>query len=879
MATPTTEPRSRLSLGARIFLATALVVTLAAGVAIAATYLLGAQVAESALRDNLERSGRVQSIFQDSRLEQLRLATHLVAGDPAFFAHVADSIDRGDDAPLRDALEQRRREMGFAFAIVLDADGLVLARAGEKLTPEDDFSAEPLYLRALEDHDATGLWAREGRLFSAAAVPIVASGLPRGFMIAAEAIDDAQAGDLRRAGATGVTFILTPPDGAPARVATTLKIDIADALVAAVTARPGLLAEPGAAPRRLGVELGQGAGEWLALVRPFTDAGGGTLGAAVHVASLEGEIEPYRRVSRILAAVGLAAILLALPISLLLPRRLLAPISRLTAATRAAAEGDYDQQIRVGSGDEVGRLTTAFQTLLSELREKRDMEVYVSEISRGLPDTDASGSETAAPAAPAPEAPVPEASEVALLGLELRDYSISSGTGDGPIDPGQTLEVLSHDLRCISSSVQTQGGRVESLLGHRLLASFPGPRRCQQALSATAGVIARRAPSPAAPVFAAAMVVGPAVTGTVTVDDRPERAIAGWPVEQLEGLLRVARTGTLLFSKAAHDELAKILSLAGVTPQEHRSTVSSSPLFSLTADAVSTFRGPEGSTTLEKSPAEPAAASAPAPSGIGPGRVLARRFEILSELDASDTGVVYKARDRTLNELVALKLLEQEVSGDSRLDRLEGELRLARKVSHVNVLRTFDFGEADGFPFISVEYVRGITLRDLLDRSGSLPLSAGLRLSRQLCRGLWAAHSQSVLHRDIKPENLIIEHNGNAKLTGLGTARPIRRPSYLAPEQLEGTEPDERADIYACGVVFYEVFTGNLPFRADGDPLQVIRRKVNEDPKPPSEHWPTMPHTLEDIIMRCLERDREKRFGDVGKLLKELEILRAWAPG
>ncbi len=892
MAGPT-EPRSRLSLGARIFLATALIVTLAVAAAVAVTYLLGNQVADRAVRDALERSSWVQSTFQDGRIEQLRLASHLVAGDPSFVAYVAEAVGAGDIPSLRDALEDRQRDLGIAFAIVLDADGFVLAQAGDLLTLEEDFSAEPLYVQAREEYDAAGLWARGGQLFNAANVPIAAGALLQGFLITAEAIDDARADELRRINATDVTFILTPADGPPARVATTLEPDMADALMAAAAAQPGLLGPAvgeGTAPYHLEVELRRR--PWLAQVRPLQDTGGRTLGAAVYAASLAERIEPFRRISSIFAAVGLAAILIALLISFLLPRRVLAPISQLAEAAQAAAGGDYDQEIEAKSSDEVGQLASSFSTLLSELREKRDMELYVNELSRSLPDAEAGGSK----AAPA------ETSDAALLGIELRDYATATGVlpDQGPADPRQTLDTLTRDLRRISRTVRTQNGRIESLLGHRLVASFSGPRRCQQALSAAADVVAQRHPgggpteqsaSARNPTpLAVALVAGPAVTGTVTLDNKPERAVAGWPVEQLEGLLRVARAGTLLFSKAVHDELAANLTEAGVTPQEHRSTVSSLPLFSLPADSVRRFSGPEGSATLEMTSVEPIMTGPVTLSAVGPGSVLAERFEILSELGAGGMGVVYKARDLKLGELVALKMLKHDVFGDAeRLERLKDELRLARKISHPNVLRTFDFGDADGFPFISMEYVRGITLKQLLDQSGSLPLSAGLRLARQLCRGLWAAHSQSVLHRNIKPENLIIEPNGNAKLMDFGIARTVRRsrvaqtqpgtligtPYYLAPEQLEGLEADERADIYACGVVFYQIFTGNLPYPGGGNVMQVIQRKMNEDPKPPSSHWPTIPHTLEDIIMRCLERDPNNRFATVEALLKELEILRA----
>jgi serine/threonine-protein kinase len=252
-------------------------------------------------------------------------------------------------------------------------------------------------------------------------------------------------------------------------------------------------------------------------------------------------------------------------------------------------------------------------------------------------------------------------------------------------------------------------------------------------------------------------------------------------------------------------------------------------------------------------------------------------------------GVVYKARDRELDELVAVKMLRPGLWHDpSQLGRLKDELRLARKITHPNVLRTFDFDDADGLPLISMEYVRGVTLRYLLDGAGRLPYSAGLRLARQLCRGLAAAHAVGVIHRDIKPENLIVEANGNAKLMDFGIARPAMRsgpgltaagtligtPQYLAPEQLEGREVDHRADIYAAGAVFYEVFTGALPYPR-GTPLEVVTHTLRDEPEPPSAKWPEIPPDLEAIILTCLAKAPADRYPDVPRLLADLDRLKA----
>jgi serine/threonine-protein kinase len=276
-------------------------------------------------------------------------------------------------------------------------------------------------------------------------------------------------------------------------------------------------------------------------------------------------------------------------------------------------------------------------------------------------------------------------------------------------------------------------------------------------------------------------------------------------------------------------------------------------------------------------------------SGFAPGALMGQRFELLSVLGAGGMGVVYKARDRELDDLVALKMMKRELWGDrNQLERLKSELKLARKITHPNVLRTFDFGEVDGVPYISMEYVRGVTLRYLLDQTHRLPYSAGLRLAKQLCAGLGAAHAVGVIHRDIKPENLILEPTGNAKLMDFGIARPVTRltpgqtqagfivgtPQYLSPEQLQGHEPDIRADIYSCGMVFYEMFTGALPFTG-ASAMDIAMKHLQVQPAVPSTVWREVPPALDAVILRCLKKDPEERYRSVPDLLRDLEALSA----
>jgi serine/threonine protein kinase len=248
-------------------------------------------------------------------------------------------------------------------------------------------------------------------------------------------------------------------------------------------------------------------------------------------------------------------------------------------------------------------------------------------------------------------------------------------------------------------------------------------------------------------------------------------------------------------------------------------------------------------------------------------------------------GVVYKARDRELDDLVALKMLKREAAGDQALlGRLKSELKLARRITHPHVLRTHDFGEIEGVPFISMEYVRGITLRGMLEQSGRLPFSAAVWLSRQLLSGLASAHALAILHRDIKPENVLLDPGGNLKLMDFGLARPVERrergetregwivgtPHYLSPEQIEAKEPTPRSDVYACGVVLYELFTGRLPFEG-GSPMEILMQHAQQPPRPPRELWPEMPARLEQLILATLAKNPADRPADAGELLARLE--------
>ncbi len=768
----------------------------------------------------------------------------------------------------------------------------MFARTDEPEPIREDLASEPLVVEALNYFEAYGTWvSRGGDLYYAAAVPITSGGLLHGFLIAGAAIDVNAALELRAIGESEVAFALDSPEG-PAFAAATLDARQAGELRELLHERPEVL-DAAARPGPQEIEL---AGRrYLALVRPLAGTSGEEqVASVVSLASLDDRLAPFRRIRTTLLAVGLGAILLAVGLSYLLRRRVSQPIERLAEAAQAAAAGDYEQTIPAQGAGEVGQLAGAFASLLSDLREKRDMELYITELAKSVPEEEG--------AVPGDEMAPAEGREMALLGVELRGFSEQLSQA---ATPREALHRLGQGIRVVVQAIATHGGKVQAVVGHRVVASFPGNRRAERGLAAAAAVLAgaeslrrtgtmsafgTRAPEPNGATAAIGMVAGPLVTGSVVWESRPENAVAGRPVDELETLLRVVRPGSLWLSRSAFDELRDTWTASGVDPKEHKNPLTGESIYAVAAEVAGELAREKLTATRELTvAATPPTTIMSTLSSVGPGSRLGERFKILSQLGAGGMGVVYKARDDSLNELVALKMLKAEVWDDpERLALLKEELKLARKIAHPNVLKTYDFGELEGVPFISMEYVRGITLRRLLDQSGRLPLSAGLRLARQLCRGLAAAHGQGVVHRDIKPENLIVEHTGNAKLMDFGIAQKIHKgsthgeqgpivgtPYYLAPEQLRGQEADERADLYATGVVLYELFTGQLPYPTSGNVMEMINVKMKQDPAPPRTHWETIPEELERIILRSLERRPEDRHRDVGALLREIEALRA----
>jgi len=248
-----------------------------------------------------------------------------------------------------------------------------------------------------------------------------------------------------------------------------------------------------------------------------------------------------------------------------------------------------------------------------------------------------------------------------------------------------------------------------------------------------------------------------------------------------------------------------------------------------------------------------------------PGTLLGGRYRIVERLGRGGMGEVYRADDLKLGQQVALKFLSADVDADpARLTQLHNEVRTARLVSHPNVCRVYDIGDMDGQTFISMEYVDGEDLSSLLRRIGRFPQDRALAIARQICAGLSAAHERGVIHRDLKPANVMLDAAGRARITDFGLAgvsgESLRAgtPAYMAPEQLAGGEVTARSDIYALGLVLYEIFTGRRALEAK-NLAELIRKREQEGVVPPSAIVPDLDAAIERAILGCLDGDAGRR--------------------
>jgi serine/threonine protein kinase/tetratricopeptide (TPR) repeat protein len=267
------------------------------------------------------------------------------------------------------------------------------------------------------------------------------------------------------------------------------------------------------------------------------------------------------------------------------------------------------------------------------------------------------------------------------------------------------------------------------------------------------------------------------------------------------------------------------------------------------------------------------------------GTVLAGRYEILETLGEGGMGAVYKAKDLELNRMVALKVIRPELAKNPAIiDRFKQELLLSQRVTHRNVIRIYDLGEGDGVKFITMEFIEGHDLRSLIHERKKVTPEEAVEVMEQVCLALDAAHSVNVIHRDLKPQNIMRDKTGRILVMDFGLARTVEGEGmtqtgalvgtmeYMSPEQALAKELDQRSDIFGAGLIFYELLSGQMPYRADSALASLIRR-TQERARPISEHDNTIPQPLSNIVSKCLEREPAARYQTAKELLADLE---AW---
>src|SRR5258705_9083289 len=265
------------------------------------------------------------------------------------------------------------------------------------------------------------------------------------------------------------------------------------------------------------------------------------------------------------------------------------------------------------------------------------------------------------------------------------------------------------------------------------------------------------------------------------------------------------------------------------------------------------------------------------------GTVLAGRYELLKLIGQGGMGAVYKARDKERDRVVACKLIRPELAiNPEMLRRFKQELILARQVTHKNVIRIFDLGQSEGIKFITMDFVEGQNLRDLLLERDKFPPEQAARAMLQICRALEAAHAEGVIHRDLKPQNIMLTPDGRIYVMDFGIARSahlpgmtqtgalIGTPEYMSPEQARGEKLTERSDLFSLGVILYELLIGQSPYYSD-TPLATLWKRIQEKAKPLSETDPTIPKPLSDIIAKALEIEPENRFSSASEFAQHLE--------
>lgn len=265
------------------------------------------------------------------------------------------------------------------------------------------------------------------------------------------------------------------------------------------------------------------------------------------------------------------------------------------------------------------------------------------------------------------------------------------------------------------------------------------------------------------------------------------------------------------------------------------------------------------------------------------GMIIQNRYEIIEEVGSGGMSVVYKAKCHVLNRFVAIKVLKPEFSDDKGfVSKFRIEAQSAAGLSHPNIVNVFDVGEENGYHYIVMELVEGITLKEYIQQNGRLPYQTALDFIMQIAAGIEVAHEHHTIHRDIKPQNIIVSKNGTLKVTDFGIAKAATSNTiassamgsvhYISPEQARGGYSDERSDIYSLGITLYEMLTGRVPFEGENN-VTVALMHIQSEIIPPREYYPDIPVGLENIVLKATQKKPESRYLTTNAMLADLRKL------
>jgi serine/threonine-protein kinase len=507
---------------------------------------------------------------------------------------------------------------------------------------------------------------------------------------------------------------------------------------------------------------------------------------------------------------------------------------------------------------------------------------------------------------------------VAVLAAEIADFDEIAAS----VEPEDLTVLFGRFHALVTEAVFRAGGTLVSVHNGSLLAVFGAPKELSEGDAARAAVRAGRDLLEALAALSESwqalssghalhlrggVDVGHATVGAFGDGDWASFAAVGGPAARAPRLLLAATPGEIVVS---HRAAAHAAGEAFVGPEPLRLDSRTQEIFRLRVKAPPPRRIDPDARTQEAPPTGAGSSTGATPThmltlrSVTLGHTLGGRYTLERELGRGGMGAVYAAHDRLLGEHVAIKILhpaERASAEGDRVDRVEWlrrEVRLARLVTHPNVCRVFDLQMLDDQACLTMELVRGRSLRAVIEE-GPVPTSKALGWARQICDGLSAAHACGIIHRDLKPDNVMVEQGGRAVITDFGIARPA--PSltegaapasasapalegtldYFAPEQLGlGAAPDARTDIFALGVLLFELFTGGLPFVGDG-PIKRLLARMNEPPRDPVLLVPTLHPAIRAILLRCLQKDMSERFqraGDVAVALEAVTLEESEAP-